>query len=71
MVLHHIRGIEWAGIWFDIYRERETGKCFLLVQEYGEDGDVIIVEVEPDLTGINTYKEKEIKFNGTPHDSET
>ena len=71
MVLHHIRGIEWAGVWFDVFRERETGKYFLLVQQYGENGDVVIVETEPDLAGINTYEGKGVKFNGAPYDSET
>ena len=71
MVLHHVRGIEWAGIWFDVFHERETDKYFLLVQQYGANDDVIITEVDPDLTGINTYNGKGVKFNGAPYDRKT
>lgn len=59
MHLHHIKGINFCGILFDIYEDRETGKKYLKVE--GETGGSIVL-VELTEGG---------ELNGTPHDSET
>lgn len=59
MKLHHIKGINFYGIMFDIYEDKETGKKYLKVE--GEDGgDIIIVEIKEGG-----------EINGTPHDGKT
>ena len=59
MKLHHIKGINFYGILFDVYEDKETGKKYLKVE--GETGgNIILVEIteggEPD---------------GTPNDGKT
>ena len=59
MKLHHIKGINFYGIMFDIYEDKETGKKYLKVE--GEDGgDIIIVEIKEGG-----------EINGAPHDRKT
>lgn len=60
MVLHHITGIEFKGMWFDLLQERETGKVYLTVQQYNGVGDMVIVEADPEfLENVNLSKKGE------------
>lgn len=59
MHLKHIKGINFCGLLFDTYYDRETGKKYLKVE--GETGgDIVLVEMKEGG-----------ELDGTPHDSKT